>query len=976
MVKNGFELLAVQDIEEINSRASLFRHLRTGAQLLSLENDDENKVFGITFRTPPTDSTGVAHIMEHSVLCGSQKYPVKEPFVELVKGSLNTFLNAFTYPDKTCYPLASQNLNDFYNLIDVYVDAVFHPLIPEHILQQEGWHYELETLESSLTYTGVVFNEMKGAYSDPNSLLYRAVTQSLFPDHPYGVDSGGDPREIPNLTYENFIEFHRTFYHPSNSYIFFYGDDDPQERLRRIDEYLHKFDAKDVKSSIPLQARLEVSKRLEIPFDPGEDASNQKGMLVVNWLLTDDGDPQTMLALSILSHILVGTAASPLRKALIDSGLGEDLAGVELDSEIRQAYFSIGLKGLAVDGNGNLLHSEKVEYLIYDTLKALVKNGIDPDTVAASLNTVEFHLRENNTGSYPRGLLLMLRSLTNWLYDRDPMLPLAFETPLGAIKERLDNGEAYFENLITDLFLENQHRTTVAVNPEPGLNQQIDEIEKRWLEDVRSGLSREELLEILENSRRLKQIQETPDSPDALATIPLLQLEDLDQENKLIPLEIMELKSNKVLFHDLFTNDIVYLDLGFDLHALSQDMLPYVPLFGRALTELGTNTEDFVKLSQRIGRSTGGIYTRKMVSSIYGHEKSAAWLFLRGKATMENAEELLAILSDVLLSVNLDNRERFMQMVLEEKASIEAGLVPAGHRVVNTRLRSQFDEAGWVDVMLGGVQYLFFLRQLVDAVEGNWQSVLEKLEMLKNKLINRNVMITNVTLQDENWQKFLPFLDSFLGRLPAQPAIIKNWMLETPTPFEGLTIPAQVNYVGKGVNLYNLGYELDGSISVISNYLRTTWLWDRIRVQGGAYGVFSLFDRHSGVFTYLSYRDPNLLKTLENYDSTAQFLQKIELERDELIKSIIGAIGAFDSYMLPDAKRYASMVRYLIGDSDEIRQNWREQILNTKEEHFRNLGDILEQANKSGRVVVLGSQDAIQAANQNNKDWLKVVKVM
>jgi Zn-dependent M16 (insulinase) family peptidase len=976
MVENGFELLAVQDIEEINSRAKLFRHLRTGAQLLSLENDDENKVFGITFRTPPTDSTGVAHIMEHSVLCGSQKYPVKEPFVELVKGSLNTFLNAFTYPDKTCYPVASQNLNDFYNLIDVYVDAVFHPMIPEHILQQEGWHYELETLESPLTYKGVVFNEMKGAYSDPNSLLYRAVSQSLFPDNPYGVDSGGDPREIPNLTYESFIEFHRTFYHPSNSYIFFYGDDDPQERLRRMDEYLQEFDAKDVNSSIPLQTRFEMSRRFEIPFDPGEEASNQKGMLVVNWLLTDDGDPQTMLGLSILSHILVGTAASPLRKALIDSGLGEDLAGAEFDSEIRQAYFSIGLKGLAVDENGNLLHGEKVEHLICETLEALVENGIDPDTVAASLNTVEFHLRENNTGSYPRGLLLMLRSLTNWLYDLDPMLPLAFEGPLGEIKDRLGAGEDYFEDLIANLFLENQHRTTVIMKPEPGLNQQLDEIEQGRLEDVRSGMSSAEIKAILKNSQSLKQIQETPDSPDALATIPLLQLEDLDKENKLIPLEVMELKSGKVLFHDLFTNNIVYLDLGFDLHALSQDLLPYISLFGRALTELGTNTEDFVKLSQRIGSSTGGIYTRKMVSSIYGQETSAAWLFLRGKATMENAEELLAILSDILLTVNLDNRERFMQMVLEEKASIEAGLVPAGHRVVNTRLRSHFDEAGWVDEMLGGVQYLFFLRELVGAVQDNWQSVLAKLEMLKNTLINRNMMITNVTLEAENWQQFRPYLESFLGKLPAQPAVLENWNVDTPTQYEGLTIPAQVNYVGKGANLYNLGYELNGSINVISNYLRTTWLWERVRIQGGAYGVFSLFDRHSGVFTFLSYRDPNLLKTLENYDSTAQFLQQLELEKDELTKSIIGAIGSFDSYMLPDARGYTSMVRYLINYSDEVRQTWRDQILNTKAEDFRNLGNILEQINKTGRVVVLGSQDAIQTANQSNKDWLQVVKVM
>jgi len=972
----GFELVEEKTINEIKTRARLYRHIHSGARLLSLENEDENKVFGITFRTPPTDSTGVAHIMEHCVLCGSQKYPVKEPFIELVKGSLNTFLNAFTYPDKTCYPVASQNLQDFYNLVDVYVDAVFHPLLSEYMLQQEGWHYELETLDSPLSYKGVVFNEMKGAYSNPDDLIEEFARQSLFPDNTYAVDYGGHPRHIPELTYPQFKAFHENYYHPSNSYIYFYGDDNPDERLRRMDHYLQGFEAIQVDSAIPLQPQFSEPRRMEISFDPGDESEGRKGRLLVNWLLAETSEAETELGLSILGHILLGTPASPLRKALIDSGLGEDLAGGGLEDDLRQAYFSTGLKGIAVEPDNQLADKDKIETLIWQTLEELVHGGIDPDTVMASMNTVEFRLREMNTGSFPRGLLLMLRALSGWLYDRDPFEPLGYEQPLEAIKKRLESGEKYFEKLISHYLLENPHRTIIVMQPKPGLNQMQDEEEQKRLKDARAGLSEVELKQVIENAELLKNIQETPDPPDALATIPRLNLGDLEKEIKQIPLELEQEKGSRLLYHDLFTNGIVYLDVGFDLHTLPQEMLPYISLYGRALVEIGTETQDFVRLSQRIGQVTGGISSSTLATQVREADRSEVWLFLRSKATTAQADGLLSILKDILLTVKLDNRERFKQMVLEEKAQLETGLVPAGHRVVNTRLRAMFNEADWAEEQMSGVDYLFFIRELAEAVERDWTSVLNRLEQVHHILVNRQASLCNITLDSENFMAFKPKLDRFLDSLPSFPVERAVWQPKVAPINEGLTIPAQVNYVGKGADLYKTGYQLHGSISVINKYLGTTWLWERVRIQGGAYGGFSLFNHRSGVFTFLSYRDPNLLTTLENYDQSANFLKELQLDDEELVKSIIGTIGDLDAYLLPDAKGNLSLVRYLSGDTDESRQQWRDQVLGTKETDFHAFGETLANIQDQYRVVVLGSAEAIQTANAERNGWLQVNRVL
>ena len=973
---HGFEQISEQQVPELKVLARLYRHLKTGAQLMSLTTDDENKVFGITFRTPPADSTGVAHILEHSVLCGSRKYPVKEPFVELLKGSLQTFLNAFTYPDKTCYPVASQNLQDFYNLIDVYLDAVFHPRLTPLIFQQEGWHLELEKPDEVMFIKGVVYNEMKGAYSSPDSVLSEYSQQSLFPDNTYGLDSGGDPKKIIDLTFEQFKEFHRKYYHPSNARIYFYGDDDPTARLRIVNEYLQEFEPLRTDSSIALQRPFEQPKRVEKAFSVSRNAADEgeasKGMITLNWLLPETTDAEVNLAFHVLEYILLGMPGSPLRKALMDSGLGEDMAGVGLEGELRQMYLSTGLKGIEVD------RADQVESLVLDTLARLAADGIDPETIEAALNTTEFRLRENNTGSFPRGLLLMLRGLTTWLYDADPMTLLRFEPPLQAIKSKLAADPRYFEKLIEQHLLNNPHRTRLLLRPDPELEERLAAEERERIEKVRGQMDARQMQSVIDNTRTLRLMQQTPDPPEALQTIPSLKIADLSKTNAVIPLEELREGETRVLYHDLFCNGIVYLDVGFDLRALPQKYLSYLPLFTRALVELGTETEDYVRFNQRISRKTGGIRPEFFTATPCNGGDNTVWFFLRGKAMLSQSQDLLDILRDMLLRVQFDNRERFRQMVLEDKARQEQKLAPAGHQVVSLRLRSHFSKADWVAEQLNGLSYLMAVRQLVRLVEDNWDEVLAALLEIKQVLIRKNAMLVNVTTERDSWNVFRPLLTEFIGDIPvaAEEQRSAVWIPEHNPPYEGLVIPAQVNYVGKGCNLYASGYKFHGSFLVVTRYIRNSWLWERIRVQGGAYGAFCLFDRLSGSLTFVSYRDPNLLKTLESFDQTIDFLKRLELSDDELAKAIIGTIGDIDAYMLPDARGYTSLLRYLAGDSAEGRQRMRDQVLATTLEDFKAFAEMLEDFSQNGLVKVLGSQSAIEESLISRPEWLKIVKVL
>ncbi len=972
MIIHGFELIKEEKIPKLNNtNARLFRHIETGAELLSMENDDENKSFGITFRTPVNDSTGVPHILEHSVLGGSQKYPVKDPFVHLTQGSLNTFINAFTFPDKTCYPAASQNLKDFYNLIDVYLDAVLYPNIKPETLQQEGWHYELENLDAPLTYKGVVLNEMKGTYSSPEQIFGDVIQRNLFPDTTYQFDSGGNPKHITDLTYEQFKSYHETYYHPSNARIYFYGDDPPEARLRIIQNYLKDFSKIEPDSKITLQPYFDAPRRVTHAYPAGRETDPEKKYrIAVNWLLPEATDPELTMALSIMSDLLTGTSASPLRKALIDSGLGDALTGSGLSTHLRQMFFSVGLKGVHRD------NVDEVETLIFDTLDILAKEGFESEMIEAAVNTIEFHLREKNTGSFPRGLAVMLGVLNTWLHDGDPFSHLKYEKPLNALKTNLAGEERVFENLIERYFINNPHRVTVILEPDTELPQREEAQEREQLAEIRKQKSQEDLKMVMQKAQQLKELQETPDSPEALATLPMLQLSDLDKKIKHIPLEVIQEGKTKILYHDLLTDGIIYLDVGFNLHTLPQELLPYMPLFSTALTQIGTETEDFVKLSQRIGRKTGGVLASPLILPMRNSQKSTAWLFLRGKATTDKGDDLLDIMRDILLTIKLDNPERFMQLLLREKAGEESNIVSYGSATVATRLQARFHEASWANEQMNGISYLFFLRQLVKDVKDDWQSVLAKLEEIRRIVFNQNGMISNITLDEANWQKFQPKLAHLFTDMPTHPVNIAEWKCGMLPKYEGLTAPATVNYVCKGANLYDFGYKRHGSVSVILNHLRSTWLWEKIRVQGGAYGTFCNFGDLSGVLTYTSYHDPNLLKTLDAYDKSGQFLRELDLSNDDLTKNIIGVIGSMDGYQLPDGKGRTSMIRHLVGNTEEHIQQIRDEVLTTTIEDFKRFADALDYVKQEGCVVILSSKENIEALNERSNDWLEVTKVL
>jgi len=975
-------------VPELDSLLRLYRHEPTGARILSVINKDENKVFGISFRTPPRRSDGVAHILEHSVLCGSRKYPVKEPFVELMKGSLNTFLNAMTYPDKTCYPVASTNLKDFYNLVDVYLDAVFYPNLTEYTFLQEGWHYEVDPQTKEFSYKGVVFNEMKGAYSDPDDMHDDLCRRSLYPDTSYGLDSGGDPLEIPTLSYQEFLDFHKKYYHPSNSFIYFYGDDEPDRRLALLEEWLAPFGPASIDSLPQEQMRFDEPRYIEYMYQAGEQ-DQPKAYAAVNWVLRGHGDVLHAMQAPILFHILTGTSASPLRKALIESGLGEDLAGFGYSEELLQTAFSVGLKGVEPT------NVREVEKLIFSTLEALAREGIEKDAIEASLNTIEFALREKNTGRYPRGLAVMLEALNEWLYNQDPIEALAFAGPLEKTKKTYADNPRLFSELIDELLLGNTHRTTVVLLPSPDANKAREEAEKTMLGKARMAFSEAELAQIMRATEELRRLQDTPDSPEALATIPVLSLEDIPKEAPVLPSEPLVLAetpqglpekapdwqfsiqtgkpSAPAFYHELATGGIVYLDLGFSFAKLESRLLPYVSLLGRLLLEMGTDKKSYVQLIQRIGINTGGIRSTSVSASRWDSREPSPWFFLRAKALSEKTESLADILIDILTGARFDNPERLRQIVLEEKAQAEAMLVPAATRMVSLRLRSRFNPADWASERLYGIEHLFFLRSLAQKIDTDWPGVLADIEEVRRAILAQDNLIVNVTTDRITLHSCIPSINRIMDALPRERArSARNpWIHEAisacdpaslPKPAaETLELPAQINSIGMILPLWNSRVPA-GAWLVVTKFLDTTYLWEQVRVIGGAYGGYSNLDLASGLLLLLSYRDPNIERTLDVYRNIAAFLKTCSVPPEEIQKSIIGTIGDIDAYQLPDAKGFNALMNTLTGYTQEARQQIRDSVLAASAEDFRQLGALIEKAMGTSMTAVLGAPDRIEQA--------------
>lgn len=964
---HGFTLLREERLEEVGGIVRLWKHDVTGAELLSVLNDDENKSFGVSFRTPPKNSTGVAHILEHSVLCGSEKYPVKEPFVELLKSSLQTFLNALTFPDKTCYPVASTNLRDFYNLVDVYIDAVFHPRIDEDVLRQEGWHIDVDE-EGRWSYKGVVFNEMKGVYSSPDSVLMEESQHAVFPDMLYSLDSGGNPSEVLNLSYEEFRAFHSAYYHPSNARFFFWGDDDEDARLARLESALSGYERRETDSSVPLQVPRGEERKLEIPYAAAESGhaeedNTRQAHVTINWLLCESSDVEEMLTLEMLDHILAALPGSPLRKALMESGLGDDISGAGLETDLRQAYYSIGLRSIRPEDG------DEVEKLVLDTLAELAESGIPAKAVEAAVNSVEFDLRENNTGRFPRGLAAMFRSLSTWLYDGDPFAPLAWEKPLTNIKARLASGEKVFENAIRRRLLDNRHRAQVLLIPDNELAARRQAGEDARLDAARAAMSEAERQTTEEISARLREAQARPDSPEALASIPTLEPGDLPRENRKLPCAERSGADVEILLHDLDTTGIIYSRLLLPLDSVPADLLPLLPLYARALTEAGTRRHDYVELGLELAARTGSLDAFPAFHTRLSDAAALPFLEVSGKATADKAGHLAELMQEILTDADLDHAERFTQMVMEERARLEQSIVPSGHTLVGTRLGGALSAAGAYAELCGGVSYLEYVRALSSRVKNDWPGLLADLRRLHSLAASlpetaggSGRAALSLTADNAVLDAALPLFQTMTDALPrrtdgsaAGPALVRPGA-------EGLIVPAQVNYVGLGGNLRDTGYVFHGSALVVLRHLRMGYLWDRVRVQGGAYGSFISHNRATGSLVFLSYRDPNVERTLEVYRGAADYLGNLTMTETDVSRAVVGAIGDMDAYMLPGAKGATAMWRRLCGDTDDIRARIREEALSTTLKDFHEFAPWLARVLEASTPCALGGTDAEHAA--------------
>lgn len=957
-----FTLVEERSMAEVNGTARFYRHNATGAQIVSVTNDDENKVFGVTFRTPPKNSTGVAHILEHSVLCGSKKYPTKEPFLVLLQSSLQSFLNAFTFPDKTCYPVASANLQDFYNLIDVYIDAVFHPIISENIFRQEGWHLEAETSDGPWLYKGVVYNEMKGVYSSPDSRLSEESQHAIFPDTLYSLDSGGRPDEIPSLSYEEFRDFHSRYYHPSNSRFFFWGDDPEEERLAIVARALAGKGHCDVDSSISLQPAFATPTRVTRAY-PAEKGA--KCLFTVNWLTGKRGDLERTLTLEMLQHILEGMPGSPLRRALISSGLGEDTTGDGLQMDLAQTSYSTGLKGVAEED------LPRAEELIFSTLKELAEKGIDKSLVEAAVNTVEFSYRESNTGNFPQGLAAMLQCLATWLYDENPLDSLAWEKPLASIKERLAKGDPVFEEAIRTLFLENPSRATVVLTPDEGLAARIEEEEAARVSAAQAAMSAKEREEVVRITRELQKAQATPDTPEALASIPSLGLGDLPNHNRLTQRAIQETSDFTMVGHELPTRGVAYMNLLIPLPKLPVRLVPSLSLFLRTFRDVGTARRDYTELGALIAAKTGGFgASLTMVNHTDGNLR--CYLNLAGKAVSSKVQDLFDILNEILLEPIKDKDElsqRLKEMLLEDKAGLEQDLVASGHKAASTRVLTHFSPAAVIGEAMDGIHYLNILRSRLDNWDTALPQLLEDLDELRRLLVVARPGVVHCVGSTDDMENVARLAEHVWHALPGGARVdgTQCISLAAPVGAEVFATPSQVNYVAKGCNLKALGYSYHGSAAVIMRHLARSYLWEQVRVLGGAYGAFCSLDRTSGNFVCSSYRDPNVEKTVAVYDSMADYLAGISLTREDLTRAIVGTIGDLDLYRLPEARGAYSLGRWLAGESDEALQALREEILSTTNDDFRAFAPILKEAASKGETCVIGGANAARAAEE--KGW-------
>ena len=955
---HGFKLNKISDVAEVSAKTYEFEHIKTGAKLFYIAANDDNKVFSIAFRTPPKDDTGVTHIIEHSVLCGSKKYPLKEPFVELVKGSLNTFLNAITFPDKTVYPVASRNAKDFRNLQDVYLDAVFNPAIidtPE-IFMQEGWHYELENVDAPLTLSGVVFNEMKGALSSPDDILARLVKRELFPQNCYNFESGGDPEAIPTLTYEDFIAFHKKFYHPSNSYIYLYGDVDIDEQLAYLDgEYLSKYEKIFVDSAIDRHPTFDEMKVLNDVYPIGdEESAAEKTFVSLNFMTSEIEDATTILGLDILRHALFVSPAAPLRNAIISSQLGRDVdASMEVD--LRQPMFSITLNGSESD------RAQKFYDLVISEMKKLVENGIDKTLLEASISINEFRLREADTGTFPKGLFYGFFSMRNWLYDGDPTLYLRYEDALKTFKDGLNN--SYFENLLQKYFLDNTHRILVTLAPSKTVAKEREAKNAARLAEIKSKMTTAELEKIIEDDKKLKLRQATPDTPETLEKIPLLKLDDIRKEAEVYPLKFRDIDGTRILDSCIDTHGIVYLIFFFDALKVPQNKLFHAYLLAELLGKVSTTKHSYGDLGNLINLNLGG-FGVNLHADAKNNEPDAFMprLKISAKGLESKIPAMFEILSEIFTESLFTDKKRIRELIEEEQIGIEMSLQNMANMIVSSRLASYATKSGAYnnDSILPFNQ---FLKDLLKDFDAKFDKLVDDLNDVKTRLLNRNGLIISVTALDELYSKTLPHLSILIKDLPVDEFPKAEYDYPLKSQNEGLYSQSRVQYVGKGANFIKLGHSYNGALSILGTILRYEYFWTTIRVQGGAYGAMVAFGRQGSLF-FGSYRDPHLKRTLEIFNKTEDFLKNFNVSDREMDKYIIGTMSSIDKPLTPSLKGLVAADLFLKNITYNDRQKSRDEILSARQADIRKLATLVGDCMKADNICVFGNEDVIKNNSQ------------
>ncbi|MFI3209608.1 MAG: insulinase family protein [Peptostreptococcaceae bacterium] len=951
----GYTLLREQSINEINSVAQIFEHNKTKAQVLYIKNDDSNKVFSIGFKTPPKDSTGIMHILEHSVLCGSKKFPSKEPFVELAKGSLNTFLNAMTFPDKTLYPIASQNNKDFHNLMEVYLDAVFYPNIYDNkeILMQEGWHYDLEKVEDGLTYKGVVYNEMKGAFSSPEGVLMRKIQETLFPDTIYSNESGGDPKYIPDLTQDYFIETHQKYYHPSNSYIFLYGDLDIEKSLEFIDnDYLSNFEYKEVEDEIKEQKAYDLMKDFSYSYSISEDEEeDEKTFIALNYVTGKSTDDEVYIDLSLLEYVLLGAQGAPLKKALIDAEICKDVFG-SFDNGILQPIFSIIIK------NSDEKHKEKFKEVVNSTLKDLIKNGIDKKLIEGCINTFEFKLREADTGGYPKGIIYSMNSLDTWLYGGDPLQYIGYESHIENVKKALTTN--HFENLIQKYLLDNTHSSCLVLKPEKGLSKKEDENLKVKLKNFRDSLDEKEVQNIIDETQSLLKRQTTPDTKENLEKIPLLSLDDIDKEVVDLKIEEIKIEDTLVLKHDQFTSDICYLNYMFDSKCVAEEDLMYFSLMTNLLAKVDTKNYEYKELSNEILINTGELSFKNQV---YGEEQDIEivkpYLEIHTKVMNEKIDKSTHLICEIIENTLFEDNKRMRELVRELISRYEMMFMQSGHQIALARVSSYFSSIASYGEKTGGYNYYKFLKDLDVNFEEKSDSLKEKLYKVKELVFNKKNFMVSITGQEKEISSLESSLKDIIDVLGTEDIKKQDYSFEEVRKNEGLMIPANVQYVAKGFNFRKLGYDYNGSMLVLKTILGYEYLWNRVRVQGGAYGCMTSISR-SGNCSFVSYRDPNLSQTLNAYDECYKFVRDFEVDDREMTKYIIGTISNLDTPLSPSSKGAVATALYMRKISLEDLQRERNEVLSTTYEKIREFYKVIESVMNKDFLTVVGDENKIK----------------